>query len=328
MLDSLHASEPAGPAQGATRPELLRALARVVDPSAGTDATCAILGLPGRPDRASHTALFVLETHPHASVHLGPEGMIGGDAADRVSGFWRTLGMEPPSSADELCTLLELSARLSEAELAAGGRRRAAIASARSALLWEHIVCWAPVHLASVSRVGQPFYRAWADLLIEALAAEVDALPPRRELPTSLSASPAPLDLASRQSLLASILAPARAGMVLTRADLIRASQELGVGVRIGDRRFMLESLLDQEPAATLAWLGCLAEEWVFIHRSAHPSSLMPIGVWWSERAAYNAALLAGATLRAGSAGQNRAASCQGRGESANGAQPPVCCVQ
>lgn len=279
----------------ATHPELVHALAQLAGPDADP-ATSALLGLPAPTGRACHTDVFVLETHPYASVHLGAEGMVGGEAEDRVAGFWRTLGLVPPASADELTTLLELYARLGEEELdPADGRRRAAVASARGALLWEHLASWVPVHLSSVRRLGDSFYAAWADLLAEALAGEVDARPPRAELPSALAFAPPALDLTSRRSLLDGVLAPVRSGMVLTRSDLVRASDVLGVGVRRGERRFALEALVDQEPAGTLAWLGGVAEEWAEVHRATHPGPLAPIGEWWARRADRAAALLVAA---------------------------------
>ena len=119
-----------------------------------------------------------------------------------------------------------------------------------------------------------------------------------QEIRDALAEAPPPLDTASRPDLVASILAPVRSGMVVTRADLVRAGEQLGLGVRRGERRFSLEALLDQEPAGTLAWLGRLAGEWVAIHRRSHPGALAPIGRWWAQRASDSAEVLAEAATR------------------------------
>ncbi len=279
-----------------TRPELARTLAASVRSPLDVEA-CRLLGLPAPPGVAVHTGVFVLETHPYASVHLGAEGMIGGDAGDRVAGFWRALGMVPPPEADHLGTLLDLYARLGDEELALSraDRRRAAVASARGALLWEHLAPWVPVYLATVDRVGDGFHAAWASLAAGVVSAEADALAPRAELPTALVVAPPPLTVASRRELVDAVLAPVRSGVVVTQADLSRAGRDLGLGVRRGERRFALEGLLDQDPAAVLAWLAALAAEWSDLHRHWHCGALEPVGRWWAARARASAAALGAA---------------------------------
>jgi TorA maturation chaperone TorD len=279
-----------------TRPELVRTLAVSVR-SPLDDGACALLGLPAPPDAAAHTEVFVLQTHPYASVHLGAHGMIGGDAGDRVAGFWRALGAVPPSDADHLGALLDLYACLGGEELASAStdRRRAAVASARAALLWEHLAPWAVVHLASVHRLRSGFYRAWARLACDVLSAEADALAPRAELPTALGVAPSPLEVASRDELVDALLAPARSGVVITRADLSRAGRDLGLAVRQGERRFVLEGLVAQDPRQVLGWLAGLAGEWSRLHRRWHRGTLEPVGRWWAARASASAAALAGA---------------------------------
>ena len=42
--------------------------------------------------------------------------MLGGEAADRVAGFWRALGREVPGEPDHLSALLGLYAGLADAE--------------------------------------------------------------------------------------------------------------------------------------------------------------------------------------------------------------------
>src|SRR5438105_24123 len=83
-----------------TAPELFRALA-VVCEGAGAEhqRVATALGLPAGASPADHTDAFVLQLPPYASMYLGAQGMLGGEAADRVAGFWRALGYVPPAGA-------------------------------------------------------------------------------------------------------------------------------------------------------------------------------------------------------------------------------------
>ena len=78
------------------RAELFRALGAVAGEPADARTACAALGLAG-PGNAEHTEVFVLNCPPYASVYLGAEGGLGGEAADRVAGFWRAIGVPPPA---------------------------------------------------------------------------------------------------------------------------------------------------------------------------------------------------------------------------------------
>ena len=66
-------------------------LLMTLTPPPGSDAVCAALDLPSF-SGAEYTEAFVLLAPPHAAIHLGTEGKLGGDALDRVEGFWRALG--------------------------------------------------------------------------------------------------------------------------------------------------------------------------------------------------------------------------------------------
>ena len=68
----------------------------VADNPQDARAATQALGLP-IPTPASYTDVFVLNCPPYASTYLGPEGGIGGDAADRVAGFWRAIAVSPPA---------------------------------------------------------------------------------------------------------------------------------------------------------------------------------------------------------------------------------------
>lgn len=274
------------------RPELVRAVAAAADSPAGATAATRALGLGPPPEPGAHTEVFVLQTHPYASVHLGPEGMLGGDAADRVAGFWRTIGITPPPDPDHLAALLGLYARLLDESAAAGEARAAAMARAADVLLWEHVASWVPAYLDAVAGLDDDFHRRWAALAADVLAAEAERLPAGLPLPSALADAPGPVDPTSPASLLDGVLAPVRSGMVLTRRDLARAAAAAGLGARHGERRYTLAGMLEQDAPGTVAWLAATAEEWVARHEARARGPLGPIAAWWSRRAAEAAASL------------------------------------
>ncbi|HEX8148173.1 MAG TPA: molecular chaperone TorD family protein [Pyrinomonadaceae bacterium] len=276
--------------------ELFRALAVLVEPPdrRGAARVAAALGLGELPEASAYTDLFVFQLYPYASVYVGAEGMLGGEARDRVAGFLAALGHDVPAEPDHLALLLGAYAGLAEAEGAASGvRRRESLRRARRALLWEHLLSWLPVYLEKVGRVAPPFYRRWAETLRAALDAEVETVGTQEALPLHLREAPALADPreSAPEEFLKSLLAPARSGLVLVRDDLARAARELGTGVRAGERLFALRSLAGQDAAGTLSWLAREAEDWRALHqrrRDAHGA----VAGWWAERAAATAKLL------------------------------------
>lgn len=265
--------------------ELLRALAVLAEPP-GPEAEriARVLGLRPSPSRADYTDLFQLELPPYASIYLGDEGQLGGEARDRVAGFWRAVGLVPPVEADHLAALLGLYAEAREIE---------APEAARRALLWEHLLSWVPVYLATVQALAPRSHRRWAQLLEEALLAEAARLPSEGLVPLHLREA-RPLADPREEGLepfLAALLAPVRSGIVLTRTDLGRAARELELGLRVGERRFALRALLGQDAEGMLGWLASEAEGWATRHRR-HGDALAPVGDVWAERAERAASLL------------------------------------
>lgn len=283
--------------------ELLRALASLAEPPGpGTTTVATALGLPA-PTSADHTDTLVLQLYPYASVHLGPEGMLGGEARDRIAGFLRTLGATPPPEPDHLAVLLAALAELAERE--AGTRDPDAAAAwrrSRSALLWEHLLSWVPPFADRVGTHGGPF-QPWADLLVETLRHEAATVGPPTSLPLALRAAPRIDDprSADARGFLDQLLAPVRTGLILTRTDLSRCARELGLGTRIGERRYALSALLSQTPEAVLGWLAEEADRRAIAH-AAHAGWVGAIADFWHQRAATTAALLRGLAEDAGAA--------------------------
>lgn len=275
--------------------ELFRALGSLAEPPApGTQSLADVLELGPVPTEAEHTELFLLQLPPYASVYLGPEGMLGGEARDRIAGFWRVLGDEPPGEPDHLTVMLAFYAGLAEEEDRHASKKEGAPRQARKAFLWEHLLCWLPPYLEAIRHHGPLFYRRWARLLSNALLEEVITLGEQERLPLHLRHAP---DLADprqegAERFVASLLSPVRSGMILTRADLARAARELDLGIRAGERRFVLPGLLEQDPAAVLRWLGEEASSWSRRHSRGN-SLAPPIAAFWQTRAEATAGLLA-----------------------------------
>jgi hypothetical protein len=171
---------------------------------------------------------------------------------------------------------------------------------ARKALFWEHIVCWLPPYLSRVAELAAPAYRSWASVLLEALAAEARTLEPPSVEPLHFrEAGPRlPEEYETVEDLTAALLAPARSGLILARADLARMARELGAGARIGDRRFVLGGLVRQEGDRALSWLADEAARQASLH-TVWPVELHPVRGFWTSRAERSVSALA--QLRGGS---------------------------
>jgi Uncharacterized component of anaerobic dehydrogenases len=275
------------PPDTATHWELVRALGAVVLTPVPLNAhLCAALGLPA-PSRADYTDTFMLNLPPHAAIHLGPEGKLGGEGLDRIAGFWRALGLNPPADVDHLGSLLMLYAGLGEAAMAAPpGLVHDRLASARAAVLAEHIWSWAPGYLAAVAEQSSHPIAAWARLTRETLLAETRRTPSTGALPLALRAAPDALtEHASKDEILAAAVAPIRSGFILTHRDLARFAAAIGAGVRRGERRYALQFLLQHDPAAALAQLAAHAAHWSQRPAVHHDQS----SAWWAQRARHTA---------------------------------------
>jgi hypothetical protein len=150
-----------------------------------------------------------------------------------------------------------------------------------------------PFFLERVQESGAPFYAPWAELLERVLEGELAAAPPPATPPLHLREAPALPDprVAGAAPFLAGMFAPVRAGIILTRADLARIGRGLGIGVRMGERRWVLEQLLGQEPARVLETLAGEARARAGRH-AARVAVLGPSADFWASRAHATARLL------------------------------------
>ena len=275
-------------------PDLFRSLGALCEtPDPAHVRLADVLGLPGRPDPGEHTDLFVLQLVPYAAVYLSPDGMLGGETADRIAGFWRALHLTPPPEPDHLAALLGLYATLIDHAHSDPNPARAALwQQARHALLWEHLLTWLPPYTAAAAHVAAPFYAGWARLLGAALRAEAQALSAPRASALHLRDRPAAPDPdEGPRPFIGALLAAGRSGLLLTRADLARGARHAGLVPRMGERAFVLRTMLEQSPTATLGWLAAEADRWTEQHRAAEPV-LGDVARAWRNRAAASRAAL------------------------------------
>jgi TorA maturation chaperone TorD len=263
--------------------EVFRALGALCEtPDPAHARLAAALGLPPPPDAAAFTEVFVFQLVPYAAPHLSSDGMLGGEAGDRVAGFWRALQLSPPAEPDHLAALLGLCAALGERENAQPGLA-GPWREARRALLWEHLLTWVPMYTDAMTMLPSPFHRAWARLLRQALLAETQALAPPPTVPLHLRDVP-PLPDPGSGDFPRALLAPARSGLLITRNDLANAATATGLAARAGGRAFTLAALLEQDRAATFGWLSQHAARWAGRHQASVPS-LGRIAQHWLGRA-------------------------------------------
>lgn len=265
----------------AERAELIRGLAALCErPGLASARVADALGL-AEPDPVEHTDLFVHQLPPYASIYLDEEGKIGGQARDRIAGFWRAMRLAPPVEPDHLASLLGLWASIIEQSVKVEEpERRSLLEHAGETLVWEHLVPWLVPYLARVAEVS-PSFEPWADL-VGAVIEDTLASEQTRELPVHLAHQPR--DLEGPDDLVAFLLTPIRSGLLLTRSDLKAAASDLGLGARIGERAFELQALLDQDSGAVVEWVALEATRQADLYAS---DSVAPaIGSVWSNRAA------------------------------------------
>ncbi len=280
--------------------DLLRGLAVMAEPPEAAHVRLAeVLGLPGSPGKSEYSDLFLFQLYPFASVYLGAEGMIGGEARDRISGFWIAVGHSPPDEPDHLAALLALYSTLAEYEDACTGAERSLTRQCRNALLGEHLAPWVFSFLGRVSELAGDTYGSWADLLSEVLWKEVAGLsvePPAGSqedvLPQHLGLAPDLPDprVKGAAAFIAGVLAPVRSGMILARADIARIASGSDLGLRAGERAFALEYLLAQDSTSVLRGLADEARRQGEGHQSRE-DRLGPVARFGRDRCATSAHL-------------------------------------
>jgi TorA maturation chaperone TorD len=267
--------------------ELFRALAALAEPP--TDETVRVveaLDLGELQSPYEYTQLFIFDLYPYASVYLGPEGMLGGEARDRISGFWRALGQTPPAESDHLSVMLAFHARLIDLEQAETDPIRAlSWQNSRKAFFWEHVASWLPFYLTKLADIAPPFYKRWSEILMSALREEAQTVGPPSTLSIHLSEQTGLIDPRENpvEDFLQSILTPLRSGIIFTRTDLTAAARTLGLSLRMGERKFILKMLLAQDAQRVFDWLLKEAEAWATRHRS-NLSAFAGVSDYWEQK--------------------------------------------
>jgi hypothetical protein len=273
--------------------ELLRALASFLEPPAPEHVGLArALDLGGPPSAAEYAETFLFQLHPYASVHLGAEGMLGGPVRDRIAGFWRAVGRVPPAEPDHLAALLGLYASLWEERESLPGAEAEMVATAAAALMREHLAGWVFEFLDKVLEVGGG-YTTWARLVTQALTHEARRFGPSATLPVHLAEAPGLPDprVEGGSGFLEALLAPVRTGTILTRATLVRIAREGRLGLRVGERRWVLEHLIGQAAPEVLHALATEADRSERRHRG-RVGLLGEVARFQERRAHSTAALL------------------------------------
>ncbi len=264
--------------------ELLRALGALCErPEAGHQTVATAVGLDC-PTPAQWHSTFVQRYYPYGSVYLGAEGFLGGDVRAAAAGVFSVVGATVPAEADHLTVLLD--------GLAEATQRGWTPVSAT--LLWEHLLPWTIPYLDRVAMDGAGPFRAWATLLTTALMSLAEQLDrpqtPLRVVTHHVGGLPDPR-IDGNLDLVQAVLAPARLGAIVTRDDLLDAADDLVLAPRMGERRYLLRALLQQDPSGTLAWL---ADHALAAARrcDAWPTDVAHLAGWWRGRAQTSADLL------------------------------------
>lgn len=236
--------------------EVLAALAYLCDTPRPAVSVTEALGM-APVEAFEHTEIFLLQLAPYASIYLSPDAMMGGEIAGRIAGLWSTLGFEIPSEPDHLSSLLSLLAQL-EREAAGSrvsDRHLHALQRAQGVVFWEYLAPWVPMYGCKLHKLAEGTgYQRWGELLI----ASIDELAHRyRDLgsiPTWQFSNNAS-DVGDGVQDLRMLVIPAVSGMILTRRDLLRCGRETGLGSRVGERWFMLRTMLETNRQLVLSWV-------------------------------------------------------------------------
>ncbi len=245
--------------------EIAASLAEVAEASSVRMELAAALGIEGAAPSDLYE-LFVKELPPFASIYLSTDGNIGGDTRFVIAGFYTALGIPVPSDPDHLASLLRLLSVIlnKEAELASAGtdpsneKRLASVSRARSVLVADHLATWLPAYLLRAEEVAPSALQGWVscalDLLSVVTGGSQGTVLPTEEHDNGNIAS------ASSSEVINWITSPGCSGLIITPWDIRNLAESLGLAIRIGRKRFVLEELWAQAGQEVLVHLQSMAE--------------------------------------------------------------------
>ncbi|TAN23269.1 MAG: hypothetical protein EPN30_07800, partial [Actinomycetota bacterium] len=238
--------------------------------------------------------LFIKELPPFASIYLSCDGNIGGDSTSVIAGFYSALGVPTASNPDHLAELLRLLATIlgKEADLAGAGtnpsneKHLASVSRARSVLVADHLATWFPAYLLRAKEVAPSPLSGWVCSALDLMSILVG-----EDQSTGLTLeAPNKAVSAFSSEMISWITSPGRSGLIITPWDLTNLAESLGLAVRIGRKRFVLEELWARAGEELLVNLHLLALRQMNLF-DAYSSSFPSLQAW-AERAGRTAELL------------------------------------
>ncbi len=281
--------------------EIAFALAEVAQASSVRREISEALGIEAA-SPADLYELFVKELPPFASIYLSSDGNIGGEIQSVIAGFYHVLGVSTPSDPDHLSSLLALLAGVlsKEAELTGDGgakgdgMRLSSVRRSKSVLIAEHLMSWLPAYLLRAKEVAPAELLGWVSCAMDLVSAVCE---PEPAAVLSEESEP-PAAMASVAELVKWMTTPSCSGLILCPSDISSMAGSLGLALRVGRKRFVLEELASQADPSQLLSLFVVAahrQEELFELYSAEFSLLRS----WVARAKRSREILSSAELMA-----------------------------
>lgn len=255
---------------------------------------------------ATHQTLFGFNIHPHESIFLGTDGLLGGEITGRVQETYGEIGYGLADEADHIGRELDALAFLCAAEseawednvvyMAQQAREKQLI------LLQNHLLRWVWPFTQALKAHSDPFYQTVATLLFDVIVVHAGQLFETLEAPTADFALPeAPAILENEKTSLKDIaqylVTPAYSGLYLSRDMIGQLGRAFELPRGFGGREQMLTNLMrsavqfDQLPTL-LEKLHAIAQEWRNVYQSVDAPAVMPFTRPWAERVAQTMGML------------------------------------
>ncbi|MCB0034358.1 MAG: molecular chaperone TorD family protein [Anaerolineales bacterium] len=200
-----------------------------------------------------HQNLFGFNIHPHESIFLGEDGLLGGPIAHAVHHTYTQIGYQTAEEPDHIGRELEALAFLCAAEADAweDGVTPIALQMQRHqlTLLDQHLLRWLWPFTKAIQEHQDPFYTAVATLLHNVIVTQVEQLPPHSSTSTAAFTLPdAPAILENEKTGLKDIarylVTPVYSGLYLSRDIIGQIARQFELPRGFGGREQTLTNLL------------------------------------------------------------------------------------